>query len=106
MRRALANVKNPNQKANTLTSCAYKGMGTNGMSNVLTIENESATKADNAYSLTASYGVLYRKLTPLECERLQTLPDNWTDCVSNTQRYKAIGNGWTIDVISHILKHI
>lgn len=48
----------------------------------------------------------YRKLTPLECERLQTLPDNWTDCVSNTQRYKSIGNGWTIDVIAHILKHI
>lgn len=48
----------------------------------------------------------YRKLTPLECERLQTLPDNWTDCISNTQRYKSIGNGWTIDVIAHILKHI
>lgn len=47
-----------------------------------------------------------RKLTPIECERLQTLPDNWTDCVSNTQRYKSIGNGWTIDVIAHILKHI
>lgn len=48
----------------------------------------------------------YRKLTPLECERLQTLPDNWTNCISNTQRYKSIGNGWTIDVIAHILKHI
>lgn len=48
----------------------------------------------------------YRKLTPLECERLQTLPDNWTECLSKTQRYKSIGNGWTIDVISHILKHI
>ena len=47
--------------------------------------------------------ITYRKLTPTECERLQTLPDNWTDCVSNTQRYKAIGNGWTIDVIAHIL---
>ena len=46
----------------------------------------------------------YRKLTPIECERLQTLPDNWTDCISNTQRYKSIGNGWTIDVIAHILK--
>ena len=46
----------------------------------------------------------YRKLTPLECERLQTLPDNWTDCISNTQRYKSIGNGWTIDVIAHILR--
>ena len=48
----------------------------------------------------------YRKLTPLECERLQTLPDNWTSMLSNTQRYKSIGNGWTIDVIAHILKHI
>ena len=50
--------------------------------------------------------ISYRKLTPIECERLQTFPDNWTDCVSNTQRYKSIGNGWTIDVIAHILKHI
>lgn len=46
----------------------------------------------------------YRKLTPMECERLQTLDDNYTECVSNTQRYKAIGNGWTVDVIAHILK--
>lgn len=48
----------------------------------------------------------YRKLTPLECERLQTLPDNYTEGVSNSQRYKMIGNGWTIEVISHILKEI
>ena len=48
--------------------------------------------------------VTYRKLTPLECERLQTIPDNWTCDLSNTQRYKSIGNGWTIDVIAHILK--
>lgn len=47
---------------------------------------------------------LYRKLTPIECERLQTLPDNYTQGVSNTQRYKAIGNGWTVDVVAHILK--
>ena len=50
--------------------------------------------------------ISYRKLTPLECERLQTLPDNWTSVLSNTQRYKSIGNGWCIDVIVHILKHI
>ena len=48
----------------------------------------------------------YRKFTPLECERLQTFPDGWTDCLSNTQRYKALGNAWTIDVIAHILKCI
>ena len=45
-----------------------------------------------------------RKLMPIEYERLQTLPDNYTDCVSDSRRYTAIGNGWTIDVISHIFK--
>ena len=57
-----------------------------------------------------------RKLTPKEAERCQTLPDNYTALgiddegktvkISNTQRYKAIGNGWTVDVIAHILSHI
>lgn len=45
-----------------------------------------------------------RKLTPIEYERLQTLPDNYTAGVSDSARYKAIGNGWTVDVIAHILK--
>lgn len=45
-----------------------------------------------------------RKLTPIECERLQTVPDNYTEGVSNSQRYKMLGNGWTVDVISHIFK--
>ena len=48
-------------------------------------------------------GMTWRKLTPIECERLQTLPDNYTEGVSKTQRYKMIGNGWTVDVIAHIL---
>jgi len=48
----------------------------------------------------------YRKLTPVECERLQTVPCNYTKAVSNTQRYKMLGNGWTVDVIVHILKGI
>jgi DNA (cytosine-5)-methyltransferase 3A len=48
---------------------------------------------------------LIRKLTPLECERLQTLPDGYTSGVSDTQRYRAIGNGWTAEVIIHILNH-
>lgn len=46
---------------------------------------------------------IIRKLTPVEAERLQTLPDNYTEGISNSQRYKCIGNGWTVDVISHIL---
>lgn len=46
----------------------------------------------------------YRKLTPSEWERPQTVPDGYTAYVSNTQRYKMLGNGWTVDVIVHILK--
>ena len=45
-----------------------------------------------------------RKLTPIECERLQTVPDGYTECVSDSQRYKMLGNGWTVDVIAHIFK--
>jgi len=64
------------------------------------------------YTLTAQdkHGILIegyiRKLTPVECERLQTLPDNYTEGVSSTQRYKMLGNGWTVDVIAHLLKHM
>lgn len=47
-----------------------------------------------------------RRLTPIECERLQTVPDNYTAVVSNTQRYRMLGNGWTIDIIAHILDNI
>lgn len=46
----------------------------------------------------------YRKLTPLECERLQTVPEGYTAYVSNSQRYKMLGNGWTIEVIAHLFK--
>lgn len=48
-------------------------------------------------------GGLLRKLSPVECERLQTWPDDYTAGVSNTQRYKMIGNGWTADMIAHLL---
>jgi DNA (cytosine-5)-methyltransferase 1 len=47
-----------------------------------------------------------RRLTPIECERLQTVKDNYTNYVSDSQRYKMLGNGWTIDVICHILNYI
>jgi len=46
----------------------------------------------------------WRKITPLEAERLQTVPDNYTEGVSNTQRYKMLGNSFTVDIIAHILK--
>jgi DNA (cytosine-5)-methyltransferase 3A len=64
------------------------------------------------YTLTAQdkHGILIegyiRKLTPVECERLQTVPDNYTNHVSNSQRYKMLGNGWTVDVIVEFFKNI
>lgn len=69
-------------------------------------------EGEKFYTLTAQdqHGVLIdgyiRKLTPVECERLQTLPDGYTAGVSDAKRYKALGNGWTVDVITHILKKI
>lgn len=50
--------------------------------------------------------VKWRKLSPIECERLQTLPDDYTYGVSNSQRYKMLGNGWTVDVICHIFEYL
>ena len=71
-------------------------------------------EGDKFYTLTAQdrHGVLVdgyiRKLTPIECERLQTLPDNYTLCdgVSEPARYKALGNCWTVDVIAHCFNYI
>ena len=53
------------------------------------------------YTLALAYN--YRYLTVKELERLQTLPDDYTNYVSENQRRKMIGNGWTVDVIAHIL---
>lgn len=93
-----------------------------GISELGRILKQNACKTD---SVTTSHmpkiamnndieNLLYRKLTPLECERLQTVPDNYTlvtdrhgkQLVSDTQRYKALGNGFTVDVIAHIFSHI
>lgn len=51
-------------------------------------------------------GERIRRLTPVECERLQTVPDNYTNHVAETHRYAMLGNGWTIDVISYILSYL
>ena len=57
-------------------------------------------------SVAVNEDLTWRKLTPLECERLQTVPDNYTNHVSNTRRYAMLGNGWTIEVIKHILQNM
>ena len=73
-----------NEKSSCITANTYKGIPYN----VLVTEK------------------LIRKFHPIECERLQTLPDNYTEGVSDSQRYKGIGNGWTVDVIAHILSNM
>jgi DNA-cytosine methyltransferase len=84
--RQKANYKNEDEKANTFLSTSWKGSQANG----ITLVGNSRI----------------RRLTPKECERLQTVADNYTNHVSDSQRYKMLGNGWTIEVIIHILKYI
>lgn len=73
---------------------------------VYEVKDGLITIKDKQYPVKLADGYyLIRKLTPLECERLQTLPDGYTSGVSDTQRYRAIGNGWTAEVIIHILNH-
>jgi site-specific DNA-cytosine methylase len=48
----------------------------------------------------------YKIISPIECERLQTLPDNYTAGLPKTRRFEVLGNGWTVDVIAHILRGI
>jgi DNA (cytosine-5)-methyltransferase 3A len=72
----------------------------------ITLNAQSGGTAGSGNMLVEDKEVYWRKLTPVECERLQTVPDNYTNHVSNTQRYKMLGNGWTIEVITHILKNM
>ena len=65
-------------------------------------EKANSVSSVSKDSLVVNEELTWRKLTPLECERLQTVPDGYTNGVSNTQRYKMLGNGWTVDVIAHI----
>lgn len=85
LKRMLKSTKAFDEKANCMTATMYKGMASNGVTNI--IQNYK-----------------FRMLTPVECERLQTISDNYTAGISNTQRYKSLGNGWTVDVVAHIFK--
>jgi DNA-cytosine methyltransferase len=92
---------NPSKKANGVQPYMQdRVFHVDGKSHALTREFASRTNVGDEQE------VYWRKLTPVECERLQTVPDNYTNHVSNTQRYKMLGNGWTIEVICHILKKI
>tara|TARA_R110002153_G_scaffold26953_5_gene83898 strand:+ start:2012 stop:3187 length:1176 start_codon:yes stop_codon:yes gene_type:complete len=122
------------EKSLCMTATMYKGAGNNGMTLVPNKPNQVGIATDinghdilkRVYSpdgksptvntcqggnrepkvVASNEDLTWRKLTPLECERLQTVPDNYTDHVSNTQRYKMLGNGWTVEVIKHIFKNM
>ncbi len=73
---------------------------------VFSIEGKSPTVLARADTTKILIDNKIRKLTPLECERLQGVPDNYTSICSDTQRYKMVGNGFTVNVIEHFLKGI
>lgn len=78
---------------------------------IYSIDGKSVTLSANGGGRGAKTGLYLikehvRKLHPIECERLQGLPDNYTEGISNTQRYKCLGNAFNVDVIVHILKHL
>jgi len=92
-------------------SCSLSARGggigsTTGLYKVASVVDHrlnSEGKRDNK-NITSEFNI--RKLTPIECERLQSLPDNYTEGVAMTNRYKCLGNAFNADVIAHILMHI
>lgn len=81
------NLRSPSDKANTLTASG-QNISNAGSTNVIMPDGS------------------YRKLTPIESERLQGLADNYTQGVADSIRYKVVGNGFHVKVVSHILSHI
>ena len=92
---------NPSKKANGVQPYMQdRVFHVDGKSHALTREFAARTNVGDVQE------VYWRKLTPVECERLQTVPDNYTNHVSNTQRYKMLGNGWNVETVVGILKKI
>lgn len=119
------NLRSPDEKSNALLSSSYKGARANGMSIVpgtwrthkdgQGFRPTTGGKApcipararnDGSGQPVAKIGYMLRRLTPTECARLQTIPDWYKFGCSDTQIYKMLGNGWTVEVIKHILSHI
>lgn len=102
-----ANAYQENNKPIRVWSLNKGGQG----DRIYSIDGKSVCLSANGGGRGAKTGLYFdrdqvRKLTPVECERLQGVPDNYTDGVSNAQRYKALGNAFNVDVISHILSFI
>ena len=106
------NVYNPEHKSPTLTTNKGEWIKIiqlpRGNNIWGIIEDKTPTLSANLWQHNNLLQEWYRvrRLTPVECERLQTLPDNYTEWISNSQRYKMLGNGWTVDVIAHIFREM
>lgn len=127
--------KSLDEKAGTITATVHKGYGNDGCTTIRVGHFNKGAQADRVYSTegktvnliangggrgakTGLYevGDSIRRLTPLECERAQTLPDNWTKyginkkgdtvAISDTQRYKCVGNGWTREIFTFLYSFI
>lgn len=98
-----------NARGNYVAHCidANYHKGTSALNSIkksqrqLVVGNEAFTDIDQVLS-----GFKIRRLTPIECERLQGFPDGWTEGVSNTQRYKCLGNAVTVNVIEFLGERI
>tara|TARA_B110000858_G_C17799795_1_gene474629 strand:- start:2164 stop:3102 length:939 start_codon:yes stop_codon:yes gene_type:complete len=121
-----------NQKSLCMTATMYKGAGNNGMTLVQTKPKQVGMAIDiNGHDLlkriyspdgksptlnahgggntepkVAIDNTFWRKLTPVECSRLQNVPDDYCDGVSNSQKYKMLGNGWNVETVAHIFKNL
>jgi len=111
-----SNIKQPKDKFISLSDIIPSAIGAakrnqvtkNGIKPFLNIRKDNKSNCIVASYSKKLNGVIidgkFRHLTPIECEKLQTVPINYTDDISESQRYKMLGNGWTIDVIAHIFK--
>jgi len=100
---ALAATDNSIIVHNTMPRSSKTGKGGTGP---LKREDGKTYCLDTGQTNAIQYCGNVRRLTPIECERLQTVKDNYTNHVSDSQRYRMLGNGWTVDVIAHIFSYI